>query len=162
MTGDISWNINAELECLDWHIDPATGDIATTGSLESAVIISLFTDKRAPETWTRTEDKRGWCLHDADDEYEMGSLLWTLWYIPTQTTDDYTNLVKGMVEDSLRWLIDENIVQTIDVTVTMVTTDACQITINLIQPTESSQYSYMWSPSAISGEQSGSIGGIIS
>ncbi|WP_086649256.1 phage GP46 family protein [Gluconobacter sp. DsW_056] len=159
MTGDLAWKIDTDNDRLDWFVDPTTNSIATTGSLESAVIISLFTDKRAPDTWTRTDDKRGWWGNDDSSVYEMGSLLWTLWYIPTQTTDDYTNLVSGICKDALQWLIEEKIAEDIDITVSMITSSDCRITITVTQPNQTEQYKYMWSPSPISEQQSGSIGG---
>ncbi len=80
MNGDIAlhWNtLHASIVLND-----ADDDFETDAGLETAVIISLFTDRRAGENdeLPATEtDRRGWwgnTLQDADDE--IGSKLWLL------------------------------------------------------------------------------------
>jgi len=80
--------------------------IAEDDSLSTAVIVSLFTDKRDPKALP--QDARGWW---ADD---IGSLRWTL-SREKQTDEPLLQLIKYDT-DALQWLIDERLVRSISVT----------------------------------------------
>ncbi len=109
MNGDIAiiWNANhGELALND-----AGDDLATDAGLETAVIISLFTDRRAGENdeLPATEtDRRGWwgnTMQDADDE--IGSKLWLLCRekqlpVVMRRAEEYGN-------QALRWLVRDKV-----------------------------------------------------
>ena len=88
--------------------DLATGtqyDISALGlaeddSLSTAVIVSLFTDKRQPEVMPM--EARGWW---ADD---IGSLRWTL-NREKQTQEVLQKLIR-YDKDALQWLVSERLV----------------------------------------------------
>jgi Mu-like prophage protein gp46 len=79
MEGDIAivWNNNHGSLALT-----ADGDLLTDAGLETAILISLFTDRRAGEhdELPATEtDRRGWWGNDLEDTAEeIGSKLWLL------------------------------------------------------------------------------------
>lgn len=95
----------------------ADGQLVTDGGIHAAVVASLFTDKRDP---TRPAgDQGGWwgAEFDAEDATsEMGSLLWTLHREPpTETT---RGRAQKYAEDSLQWLLDDGLADSVDVTAT--------------------------------------------
>lgn len=77
-------------------------DLITESTLETAIIISLYTD-------ARHEGQRGWWGDDYREDNTpkiAESLLWTLLGQPT--TDENVRLGKEYAEDALQWLIDFN------------------------------------------------------
>lgn len=84
-------------------------------SLTRAVIISLF-------SWARSNDaesvKNGWwgdSLSQNNDDDTTGSLLWTL--LRQKLTDDVLLQAKEYAEQSLKWLIDDNVCSSIEIDV---------------------------------------------
>jgi phage gp46-like protein len=68
------WNVTTG----DWNLVP--GDVQSGDDLESAVLISLFTDRRAEASDVvpdGSNDRRGW-WGDSGSLYLIGSRLWLL------------------------------------------------------------------------------------
>ena len=90
------------------------GDIKKTDSLDTALLMSVFCEKRADESEVINVDRRGgdWsnALNDVQD-YEIGSKLWLL----NQSRSSQENILlgKNFIEEGLNWLIDDNIVKSI-------------------------------------------------
>lgn len=110
----------------DWSIAGASevgnpGGLKADASLETAVIISLFTDLRAPEGWRlEVEDRRGWwgdgIAPDGEEPEPIGSHLWLL--ENEVVTDRVIFAAKGYAEQALRWLVRDRVASRIDVTAT--------------------------------------------
>ena len=91
-------------------------DLDTEHVLETAVLMSLFTDRRAETDDEPTEqDRRGWwgdtfsrIKHD-----RIGSRLWLL--RRSKETQETVNLAKLYAEEALQWLIDDSIAETLQV-----------------------------------------------
>lgn len=103
-------------------LDPDSGEIASTDGLETAVTISLFSDKRAPADAILPDnsgDRRGWCLTfrqrqaDADAD-EIGSWLWLL--SREKQLPEVVAKAKYYAEDSLAWLVRRRIAAKVVVT----------------------------------------------
>lgn len=97
------------------------GDLVKDSGLESAVLISLFTDKRASLDDTLPDEessRRGWwgdqALPVIEDD-EIGSHLWLL--ERSKTTDVVLVQAKQYAKDALQWMIDDDIVSKIEVDV---------------------------------------------
>ncbi len=113
-------------------------DIARDAGLETSVLISLFSDRRAADedVLIDPEDKRGWWgdqFGDVDGDL-IGSGLWQLERALLIPDVEVQTEVK--VRESLAWMIEDEIAATIDVDVTTddETKSLClSITIN--QPT---------------------------
>lgn len=86
-------------------IDFGELDINSDASLESAILISLFTDKRV-------EGKRG-TWFDSYEDSELGSRLWLL--DREKRVSEIPPRANEYAKESLRWLIEEGIVKTIQV-----------------------------------------------
>ena len=122
-------------------------DLRTNKDLESAVIISLFTDRRANDDDTYlSDDRRGWWADTfmIPINYKIGSRLWLL-YREKQTTE-VLNRAHQYVTESMQWLIDDKIAQAVRVEVEWVSIGVLGIRIEILRPqgTEAFKYDYAW------------------
>ncbi|PZU95031.1 MAG: hypothetical protein DI527_02075 [Chelatococcus sp.] len=108
----------------DWRVAPA-GDTLNPGGLDaadpiaSAVILSLFTDRRAPEGWRPdVTDRRGWWGDAVAPEGEtpepIGSHLWTL--RNEVATDEIADLARIYAEEALAWMLRDKVAGSVTVT----------------------------------------------
>lgn len=91
------------------------GDFALESGLETAIIVSLFSDKRDDEA-TDWKNKGGWVGNQLNDNgFEIGSLIWTL----NRSNDDSETeiLLEDYTRDALQWLLDNNYAKEIDVSI---------------------------------------------
>jgi phage gp46-like protein len=95
--------------------------IVEDDSLTTAVIISLFTDKR--DTTTNSDDIRGWW---ADD---IGSLRWTL--SRSKQTDEVLQRLIKYDKEALQWLIDDRLVSGVEITAQWITRGVLAEQINI-------------------------------
>ena len=95
----------------DWTL--TGGAIEMGDDLESAILISLFTDRLATTDFKPTDgtnDRRGWwgdSYADADD-VQIGSRLWQLERSKKLTST--LNKAREYCAESLQWLIDDGVV----------------------------------------------------
>lgn len=97
----------------DWVL---AGSILQTGSdLETAILISLFSDRMANEDDAIPDgsgDPRGW-IGDLNQDVLIGSRLWLLGR--SKLTPAVAPAVKTMAAEALQWLIDDNVVARFDI-----------------------------------------------
>jgi len=94
------------------------GDLATDEGLESAVILSLFLDRRAePDDVTDDDDKRGWWADKLDGD-PIGSRLWLL--SRSKTLNDVLRQAEEFAEEALAWLIEDNVAHAVQASATRV------------------------------------------
>ncbi len=112
-----------------WNDDLSEGDIKFTGGdlvrelgLQTSVLMSLYTDRRAendnelPDPLSN--DRRGWWGDQINIDFEddkIGSRLWLL--ERSKTTEQTLADAKFFIEECLQWMINDEVVQTIDVEV---------------------------------------------
>ena len=112
-------------------------DLASDRGLETAVALSLFTDRRAqaddvpPSGDPR--DRRGWWADEfaatAGDLY--GSRLWLL--DRSKRTNEVTLRAKEYAAEALAWMLDDKVVESIDITVET-TTNGLVFAVGLKRP----------------------------
>lgn len=95
-------------------------DVATDAGLETAILLSLATDRRAADEDplpTGSGDKRGWWADQfADVDGDLfGSRLWL---IERKVTTDVETVAIGYAEECLRWLIDDLVADAVEVDAT--------------------------------------------
>ena len=96
----------------------ADGDLETDDGLQTAVIVSLFTDTRVEtdELPAGSADKRGWwgqtLQDDTDDAF--GSKLWLL--EREKRTLAVLPRFEEYCREALAWLIEDNLAVSVDVT----------------------------------------------
>jgi len=107
----ISWDV--EYMEGDFYFDDITQDLETDEGLETAVIISLFTDRRAktddilPDP--NSSDLRGWwgdLVSDIESD-QIGSRLWLL--SREKTESNVLMRAKEYALESLQWLIEDEV-----------------------------------------------------
>ncbi|VVE06495.1 phage GP46 family protein [Pandoraea sputorum] len=105
-----------------WDVDNSRGDwkfvapaLITGSDLASAVLMSLFTDRLAnpddPIT-DGTGDPRGW-WGDVGELYRIGSRLWLL--DRSKQTTEVLASARDFIIEALQWMVDDQVVASIDV-----------------------------------------------
>lgn len=84
-------------------------DLHTDNQLNTAIVISLFTDRYDPET----NNGGYWGDESKDADFLMGSRLWLLQQ--SKVTTDTLRTAEDYANESLQWLIDDGLVIQIDV-----------------------------------------------
>lgn len=97
------------------------GDLAQTADIDTAIYMSLLTDKRAAASEVPLpQNRRGWWgnIFNTDPDYEIGSKLWLL--EQSRGTQDTLNKAQQYVVDCLQWLITDKYVKGIAVNAELV------------------------------------------
>lgn len=88
----------------------ASGSLATDDGLETAVVVSLFTDARArvdDEGYAAAADPRGWWGESfLAAGYALGSRLWQLRALPPARV---VKLAPAYAEEALAWLVADGV-----------------------------------------------------
>jgi phage gp46-like protein len=95
----------------DWSL--AVCDLQTGQDLETACLVSLFTDKLATPDFVPTDgtsDRRGWWA-DPYNDAPLGSNLWQL--DRAKKTRDTLGLARRYAQDALQWLIDDGVASSV-------------------------------------------------
>lgn len=99
----------------DWLMAPP--GLATDADLETAVVLSLFTDALAePDDVIpdRSDDRRGWWANqDAPEDLELGSRLWLL--SREKSTEDTRRRAEEYAAEALAWLLTDGVAARVDV-----------------------------------------------
>lgn len=88
----------------------ALGTLEFDEGLETAVVISLFTDRRAePGDIENPEERRGWWgdTFPSVPEDKIGSRLWLLGR--AKTTEETLELAKLYDEEALAWMLEDRV-----------------------------------------------------
>lgn len=99
-----------------FDISIANGQLVTTNGLDTAIYMSLFTEKRATEDQIKEpSQRRGWVGNELNDDvtYEIGSYLWLL--DQAIINQDTANLGEAYISDCLQWMITDGLVGSITV-----------------------------------------------
>lgn len=83
------------------------GDVVTEDQFETAVLVSLFSDRRAePSQVPRPELRRGWVGDLQTPGDPIGSTLWLL--EQSRLTGSTANAARDAAQVSLQWLVDDD------------------------------------------------------
>lgn len=135
----------------------AGGDLSTDDGLATAVLVSLFTDRRATadDTLPAGEtDRRGWWgdLVPAVEGDEIGSLLWLL-QREKQTTETLER-AREYAREALQWMLDDRVATSVEVTASYVRTGVMQIGVQLQRPGgEAVDFRYYYNWAALEAER---------
>ena len=97
----------------DWVL--AEGDIQTGQDLQTACLVSLFTDRLATPDFVPTDgttDRRGWWADPYNDQ-PLGSNLWQL--ERAKKTRDTLGLARRYAQDALQWLVTDGVAASVAV-----------------------------------------------
>lgn len=101
----------------DWLFDPAIGDLASGRDLETAAVISLFTDRlahvddRLPDP--SDGDRRGWWADWDSAEGFIGSRLWLI--SREKSIEEVRLRVEDYCREALAWMLDDDVADAVDV-----------------------------------------------
>lgn len=119
---DIRIAFNGRTMSGDLTLDALAG-LETDAGLATAVIVSLFTDARAPADLELPEgaDRRGWWGDALPPEVagrtvagdRIGSLLWTVQR--EKTTPEVLSRVRSIIEQALAWMVTDGLARGVDV-----------------------------------------------
>lgn len=146
----LAWN-PAEMRG-DWQITP--GDLKIGSDLETAVLVSLFTDRIADPDYVAPpgspQERRGWW----GDTYEVaaggspiGSRLWTLNRVVRSDAVTIPNRARDICREALQWLIDDGIAATVNISTGWVagTSNVLAIRIGITEPNGvATPFNYQW------------------
>lgn len=101
-----------------FDIEIANGDLVADEGLETAVAISLFTDRRVTDEQLPQgiTEKRGWWgdMFADNDGDQIGSRLWTLQR--EKKTQELLRLAEDYAREALQWLIEDGVASSIGAT----------------------------------------------
>jgi len=107
----------------DWRVAPPAdplnpGGLDASDQLASAVYISLFTDRKAPEGWRpEVADRRGWwgdgVAPEGEEPFALGSHLWLL--RNEVATEENTVAARQYAQEALAWMVDERVAASVTV-----------------------------------------------
>ncbi len=133
-------------------INMADRDLERDPTLETATLVSLFTDKRARVediTPDRNEDRRGW-FGDAPalniDNDEDGSWLWLLYR--SKTLDEVLTNAVEYAQEALAWMISDGLAERTETEAVRGEADHLLLTVRIYRPgtvnPELYRYYYNW------------------
>lgn len=135
----------------EWQV--ANGLLVGGSDLETAVIVSLFSDGRLPADQSPPDgstDRRGWWA-DTYREMPLGSLLWTLERRAISNRTALLAEAKSICTDALGWLVSDGVAASVQVTTLWLTPTTLGIAITITAPTGTvSQYRYAWAWQGVS------------
>ena len=157
MTLDVALIWNPQLGEADFAI--YGGDLATDAGLQTAVIVSLFTDRLADpgdEIPDGTADRRGWWGDMPVDATAqdtpaagvqlIGSRLWLL--TRALQTQDTLNRAKAYAEESLAWMVADGVAGRVTATASFPRLGWLQLDIDIVQAGSSVRFSLPWGATA--------------
>lgn len=100
-----------------FHLVLENGDLRGDEGLDTAVLISIFTDARiqSDELPVRETSRRGWWGDQFGvDQDKIGSRLWLL--VRVKQTTETLRLAEDYIKESLEWLIEDGVADSIAVT----------------------------------------------
>ena len=111
MSAQVTNGIDATLTELDGGLYDISidsfGDIATADSFDTAILVSLLSDRRADASEVaQSERRRGWIGNESTPGQEMGSKLWL--YEQSRATRTVLNAIAGVARDALEWLVEDD------------------------------------------------------
>jgi len=143
------------------------GGLATDGGLETAVVVSLFTDARAQSDDVLADDqldddanRRGWWGDAVPPTIDgvpkvgdrIGSRLWLLGR--EKIVPETISRAETYIREALQWMIDDGMARRIDVTVEAQRQNVLAFEIVIERPSgESAKCAFMWDAQAQKGEQ---------
>lgn len=144
---DIALSFDGANARADWTI--TAGQVVTGSDLQTAVLVSLFTDRVLDPDQTPpdgSDDRRGWWADTYRDQ-PLGSLLWTLERAVKSDSARLLAYAQKACIDALQWLVDDGVAATVRVQTNWLTPTEIGIVVTITEPTgtiSTFQYAYAW------------------
>lgn len=119
----------------EFDINFVNGDIEPDHGLETAVVISLFTNKRVgdDELPKNEQDRAGWWADETlPGNDQIGSLLWVI--AKKTITENVITKAQEYCVEALRWMIVDGVAKSVDVIVTREGINSIWIGVSITKP----------------------------
>lgn len=137
---DISSWWNVETLRADWL--KGSGDLLAGNDLQSAIMISLFTDALARDDDVIDGDyRRGWWA-DSGTEGFVGSRLWLL--NRQKLTAEVARKAEDYAREALNWLIEDGVVASIEIGTQIVWPQRLNMIIRYQRPGDEADLRFYW------------------
>lgn len=104
--------------------------------LETAVVLSLFTDRRAlaDDPLPASADRRGWWADGTGDDARdrIGSRLWLLWR--EKQMPSVLVRARQYAEEALAWLVTDGVARSVDVLATNPRREVLALEVGIVRP----------------------------
>ncbi len=128
-----------------------SGDIVSSDFFDTAILVSLFAEKRANESEVLEPLlRRGWIGNEVTPGFEIGSKIWL--YEQSRLTNSVLNSITNAAKQALQWLVDDGFAVSIDDVEAIVTKTGINLTVTIRRPNskvEKRHYT-LWDNSALS------------
>lgn len=154
---DLRTVITAGTFNFDWALAPSTVvdrylGLAEEPGLETAVMLSLFTDRRAEDGDALpggSDDKRGWWgdMYAENPGDKFGSRLWLL--SREKQTPSVLVRARRYAEEALAWLVEDGIARAVSVSADIVRQGVLGLSIEIIRsaaPPQKYRFEAFWRP----------------
>lgn len=148
---DIRFLYDPRIGHADIVLEDSKRDVESDKGLETAVLISLFTNKRVNEEDLlpdSVDEKSGWWGFDITEDPFVGSRLWLL--RRSKNVSSIRSLTEEYAKEALNWMISLGVADKIDVSVNVLNRETVIIDVDVIRPEISGvgqftyRYYYNW------------------
>lgn len=148
---DLTTHWDAGLLSGDWVVDG--GGLATGDDLATAVILSLFTDRRARDDDRLPDgaggDRRGWWADGDAPEGSLGSRLWLL--CREKRSEETRRRAVEYAREALAWLVEDGVAAAVTVDAQWDGLDRLSLLVTVMRPQGGRQvlrYGWAWAQRA--------------
>jgi phage gp46-like protein len=125
----LSWNDGVGAADLALN---ATGALAGDDALQTAVVLSLFTDARARPDDGAEGDRRGWVGDAFSPEDRYGSRLWLL--RREKQTEETRRRAEDYANEALAWLVEAGLATSVSVSAAWVARGVLGLAVRIATP----------------------------
>lgn len=124
----------------DFTLD-SEGDILTKNFLDTAILVSLFTDRRASASEVPSSHRRrGWIGNESTPNFEIGSKLWL--FEQARLSRGVLNEIVSAAREALKWMVDDGIALAVDASAEFSLNSTIGLTITLSRPNSKVEHRY--------------------
>ena len=120
---------------LSYDIEFENGDFKIDDGLETALIVSILSDRRASESQVfQPELRRGWIgdLVTTLPGYKLGSHIWLS--EQARVTQETLSTIQDSAEKSLNWMLSASLILKVEAKATITSKDNILLTITITSP----------------------------
>lgn len=136
---------NVGADCVDLVIED--GDLKADNSFETAVLISMFTDRftEIEDLPAGNTDPRGWWADLLSKPLTdlIGSRLWTL--DRAKTDNDLEASLEEFAREALNWMLEDGIADRLEILATKISLDHTDVAVKIFKPDGSDiAFQFVW------------------
>ena len=129
MSNDVVLTVDSSSGFYDISIDEI-GDIKTADFFDTAILYSLFGERRAaPDEIVDANNRRGWIGNS--DNFENGSKLWL--FSQSRLTRSVINRIEDEAKKSLQWLVEDGYAVSIQDPVSEIIQERLILTVTILR-----------------------------